>query len=132
MVEVYSEHVNLTTEFSRSSRRRRIRQILSLLAIFSSELSGDHPFRLVTIPTGASEVPLSVKANHMPFRQTMHCHVLLFFSACELTCQRVWITVSTHASYLGLTIRRRASLDYSHPCRRRKVVLLPLFSLRQP
>ena len=79
MVEVYSNHVNLTTEFSRRSHLRRIpyyRQILSSSTIFSEKF----PFRSTTTSPGTSKVSLFVSVNHAPFQQARLCHTRLSFS----------------------------------------------------
>ena len=124
MVEVYSDHVDLTTEFFRSNRQRRIpncRQILSSPAIFSS----GHPFRLTTTPTDASEVPLFIKANHAPLQHSTLHHALLFFLVRGSLFQHTPPTPdSPHADKPFCTT--------PIPCRRRKVALLPLFLSGSP
>ena len=129
MILVYFNHANLTTEFSRSSCRRRspcCRQILSSSMTFSDKLSSDHPFQPATTSTSASKVPLSVKVNNAPFQQATLLHVSLFFSARGGT----WITVSTCASYTELATYQRASLDYSHPLLSPESCSFASFSLR--
>ena len=137
MVKVYFDHVNFTTEFSRSNRRCWIpcsHRILSLMAIFSD----DHSFRPTTTPAGALEVPLSVKASHAPLQHSTLHHGPLFFSALEFTRHTWvahggrWITVLTCASYPKLTTCRKASLNYSHPLSLPKSGPFVSFSLRKP